>query len=59
MDSADTTNEWQERPGPVCEECGRLREQARAALLSGDLSRLTDVRVMQGRHRQTEHGKAA
>lgn len=48
-----------ERPGPVCEECGRLREQARAAVLCGDRSRLSDVRVMQGRHRQAEHGQAA
>ncbi|MHA6757706.1 hypothetical protein [Streptacidiphilus sp. PAMC 29251] len=51
--------QWRERPGPVCEECGRLREQARAAVLCGDKSRLSDVRVMQGRHRQTEHGQAA
>ncbi|MEY9844367.1 hypothetical protein ABH940_001434 [Streptacidiphilus sp. BW17] len=59
MERADDTGGWRERPGPLCEECGRLREQARAALLSGDLSRLTDVRVMRNRHRQAEHGQAA
>lgn len=48
-----------ERPGPVCQECGRLREQARAASLRGDRSRLSDVRVMQDRHRRAEHGQAA
>ena len=42
---------------PVCKECGRLREQARAALLSGDRSRLSDVRVFQGRHRALSHGQ--
>ncbi|MFC1430088.1 hypothetical protein ACEZDB_05375 [Streptacidiphilus sp. N1-3] len=51
--------QWRERPSPVCGECGRLREQARAAVLCGDKSRLSDVRVMQGRHRQAEHGQAA
>ena len=34
----------------MCAECGRLREQARAAVLSADYSRLTDVRVLQRRH---------
>ena len=55
----EQTAKWRERPGPVCQECGRLREQARAASLCGDRSRLSDVRVMQNRHRQTEHGQAA
>ena len=36
---------------PECSECERLFHQARAALLSGDRSRLTDVRVYQYRHR--------
>jgi hypothetical protein len=48
-----------ESPAPDCEECARLGEQARAALLSGDMSRLTDVRVMRNRHRQAEHEQAA
>ncbi len=39
-----------------CAECVRLQEQARAALLSGDMSRLTDVRVYQARHCEAEHG---
>lgn len=43
----------------VCTECGRLREQARAALLSGDGSRLTDVRVLQRRHAAAAHAGAA
>ncbi|MFC1420869.1 hypothetical protein [Streptacidiphilus cavernicola] len=38
-----------------CTECRRLCEQARAALLSGDRSRLTDVRVFQRRHVEAEH----
>lgn len=48
-----------DHPDPQCEECARLREQALAALLSGDLSRLTDVRVLRNRHRQADHGQAA
>ena len=55
----EQTAQWRERPGPVCQECGRLREQARAASLCGDRSRLSDVRVMQNRHRRAEHGQAA
>ena len=42
-----------------CAECDRLRTQARAAVLTGDHSRLTDVRVLQRRHTQAEHAKAA
>jgi hypothetical protein len=48
---------WVERPGP-CAECARLREQARAAVLTGDRSRLSDVRVLQQRHRIASHGQA-
>lgn len=48
---------WAERPGP-CDECARLREQARAAVLTGDRSRLSDVRVLQARHRTDAHGQA-
>ena len=40
---------------PDCAECDRLREQARAAVLVGDKSRLTDVRVQQRRHADAEH----
>ncbi|MHA6760079.1 hypothetical protein [Streptacidiphilus sp. PAMC 29251] len=47
----------EERPGP-CGECARLREQARAAVLTGDRSRLTDVRVLQRRHSVSGHGQA-
>ncbi|TDT98621.1 hypothetical protein EDD99_6850 [Streptomyces sp. 846.5] len=39
----------------ACPECNRLREQARAAVLSGDGSRLADVRVLQGCHRSGSH----
>ena len=38
-----------------CTECIRLWEQARAAVLSFDLSRLSDVHVLQHRHDQAEH----
>jgi hypothetical protein len=38
-----------------CAECGRLFQQARAAVLSGDRSRLADVRVLQRRHQAAEH----
>lgn len=41
----------------VCVECGRLREQARAALITNDQSRLSDVRVLQKRHRAETHGQ--
>lgn len=42
----------------VCTECRRLREQARAAHITNDQSRLTDVRVQQNRHREADHGQA-
>lgn len=35
---------------PGCAECARLGDQIRAAFLSGDLSRETDIRVMRARH---------
>ncbi len=38
-----------------CGECARLFHQARAALLTGDRSRLSDVRVYQYRHMAAEH----
>jgi hypothetical protein len=38
-----------------CAECARLSLQARAAVLTGDHSRLTDVRVMQARHHAAAH----
>lgn len=41
----------------VCAECGRLREQGRVAVLTNDKSRLSDVRVMQQRHRAEVHGQ--
>ncbi|MFC5907892.1 hypothetical protein [Streptacidiphilus monticola] len=59
MDQEHELSDLWEHPAPACQECSRLREQARAALLSGDMSRLTDVRVMRNRHRQAEHGQAA
>ena len=42
-------------PPRECSECARLSEQARAAALTGDRSRLTDVRVLQRRHDAAEH----
>ncbi|KIQ61555.1 hypothetical protein TR51_19590 [Kitasatospora griseola] len=39
-----------------CAECVRLREQARAAVLTADRSRLSDVRVLERRHRDEAHG---
>jgi hypothetical protein len=42
---------------PGCAECVRLVEQGRAALLTGDKSRLADVRVIQDRHETDEHTK--
>ena len=38
-----------------CAECARLFHQARAAVLTGDQSRLSDVRVYQHRHLAAEH----
>jgi len=38
-----------------CDECVRLFDQARAAVLTGDQSRLSDVRVYQRRHVTAEH----
>ena len=38
-----------------CAECVRLFEQARAAVLTGDRSRLSDVRVYQYRHMTVGH----
>jgi hypothetical protein len=43
--------------GPHCAECARLAEQLRAAHLSGDRSRVTDVRVLQTRHYATAAGR--
>ncbi|WP_152648317.1 hypothetical protein [Streptacidiphilus anmyonensis] len=45
-------NELQE----TCAECARLDEQERAAYLSGDGSRQSDVRVLRTRHRRDAHG---
>ncbi len=39
----------------ACGECVRLFDQARAAVLTGDQSRLSDVRVYQRRHVAAEH----
>jgi len=39
----------------ACGECVRLSDQARAAVLTGDQSRLSDVRVYQRRHVTAEH----
>jgi len=41
-----------------CGECARLFRQAQAALLTGDRSRLSDVRVYQYRHTAAEHASA-
>jgi hypothetical protein len=41
-----------------CAECVRLSHQARAAMLTGDRSRLCDVRVYQHRHLAAEHSEA-
>lgn len=41
-----------------CAECARLFHQAQAAVLTGDRSRLADVRVYQHRHSATEHTSA-
>ena len=40
---------------PDCPECARLFHQARAAVLTGDRSRLSDVRVLQERHHTAAH----
>ncbi len=40
---------------PDCPECARLFHQARAALLSGDRSRLSDVRIFQSQHQDADH----
>lgn len=40
---------------PDCPECARLLQQAQVAHLSGDRSRLTDVRVFLARHEKEEH----
>jgi len=42
-------------PHDACAECARLREQAAAALLTADRSRLSDVRVLQRRHADADH----
>ncbi len=39
-----------------CAECARLAEQAQAAVLTVDRSRLSDVRVLERRHRDEAHG---
>ncbi|MEY9968354.1 hypothetical protein ABIA33_006438 [Streptacidiphilus sp. MAP12-16] len=41
---------------PDCRECSRLAEQERAAALTGDRSRRTDVRVLWRRHATAAHG---
>jgi len=46
-------------PHPKCAECGRLVEQGRAAVLSGDRSRLADVWVLQERHDAAEHSEGS
>ncbi len=38
-----------------CPECERLRVQERAAYLSGDHSRRTDVRLLRKQHVVAEH----
>ncbi len=38
-----------------CAECTRLAQQGQAAVLTGDRSRLSDVRVYQYRHTAAEH----
>ena len=43
-------------PQETCEECARLDEQERAAYLSGDGSRQSDVRVLRMRHKRDAHG---
>jgi len=42
-------------PRPACAECARLAEQGRAAVLTSDRSRLSDVWVLQERHDAAEH----
>jgi hypothetical protein len=49
---------WNEPPNPPaesCAECTRLTEQAIAAKLTGDRSRLTDVQVLRARHLRQAH----
>jgi len=40
---------------PGCPECERLFQQERAAMLAGDMSRRTDVRVLRRRHASAQH----
>jgi hypothetical protein len=44
---------------PECPECVRLQEQAGAALLTGDRSRLEEVRRYQRQHLADAHKRAA
>jgi hypothetical protein len=53
--SAAIWNEPADRPAESCGECARLTEQATAAKLTGDLSRLTDVQVLRARHLREAH----
>ena len=43
---------------PKCRECDRLHEQAGVALLTGDTSRLRDVRRYHQQHLSDAHGMA-
>ncbi|MFC1437131.1 hypothetical protein ABUW04_02585 [Streptacidiphilus sp. N1-10] len=54
-DAAQRVNGRRTAPPPACPECNRLREQARAALPTGDQSRLADLRVLQARHYADAH----
>ena len=58
-DAAPLTNETRvhrvELLHPGCDECTRLYQQARAAVLTHDRSRLADVRITQERHETAEH----
>jgi hypothetical protein len=44
-------------PLAECAECARLVEQGRAAVLTGDRSRLSDVWVLKERHDAAEHAE--
>ena len=58
-DTAQQVNARRPDRSMDCPECKRLREQARAAVLIGDSSRLADVRVLHSRHGADVHPDSA
>ncbi len=46
-------------PHSKCDECTRLFEQGRAAVIVRDRSRLVDARILQARHNDRAHASDA